>query len=175
MVNIAIYLYQQIDKELTRKKIEERRQMEMRVLIAYYSWSGRTKKLADSIAEAIPVNTELELHVPNGTFSDDMFETFNIAKKQISDNNYPEIQNLDLGPNQYDLILVGSPVWGGMPATPIHTFLDKIQGFKGKVATFYTDAGTVGNYGKVFKEWAKDLDVVEVFDRAAEATQLIRK
>lgn len=81
MVNIAIYVYQQIDKELTRKKIEERRQMGMRVLIAYYSWSGRTKKLADSIAEAIPVNTELELHVPNRTFSDDMFETFDIAKK----------------------------------------------------------------------------------------------
>ena len=38
-----------------------------------------------------------------------------------------------------------------------HTFLDKIQGFKGKVATFYTDAGTVGNYEQVFKEWAQGL------------------
>lgn len=147
----------------------------MKVLIAYYSWSGRTKKLADAIAEAIPVNTELELRVPNGTFSDDMYQTFDIAKKQIAGDQYPKIQNLNFDPNQYDLILVGSPVWGGMPATPIHTFLDKIQGFKGKVATFYTDAGTTGNYAQVFKDWAKDLNVVKVLNSAADATALVRK
>ena len=49
-----------------------------------------------------------------GTFNNDMYQTFDIAEKQ-----YPTIQNLDLDPNQYDLILVGSPVWGGIPATPI--------------------------------------------------------
>lgn len=149
--------------------------MGKKVLIAYYSWSGRTKKLADAIADTIPVNTELELRVPKGTFSDDMYQTFDISKKQVADNQYPAIQNLDFDPNQYDLILVGSPVWGGMPATPIHTFLDKIQGFKGEVGTFYTDAGTVGDYGQVFKEWAKGLNVVKVFDKAADAAELVRK
>lgn len=88
--------------------------MGLKVLIAYYSWLGNTKKLADLIAGTIPVNTELELRVPEGTFNNDMYQTFDIAEKQ-----YPTIQNLDLDPNQYDLILVGSPVWGGIPATPI--------------------------------------------------------
>lgn len=149
--------------------------MGLKVLIAYYSWSGNTKKLADQIAETIPVNTELELRVPEGTFNNDMYQTFDIAKKQIAEKQYPTIQNFDLDPNQYDLILIGSPVWGGMPATPIHTFLDKIQGFKGKVATFYTDAGTVGNYEQVFKEWAQGLNVVKVLNRAADVEDLIRK
>ncbi|MCT3602692.1 transcriptional regulator [Lactobacillus acidophilus] len=149
--------------------------MGLKVLIAYYSWSGNTKKLADQVVETIPVNTELELRVPEGTFNNDMYQTFDIAKKQIAEKQYPTIQNLDLDPNQYDLILVGSPVWGGMPATPIHTFLDKIQDFKGKVATFYTDAGTVGNYEQVFKEWAQGLNVVKVLNRAADVEDLIRK
>ena len=35
--------------------------MGLKVLIAYYSWLGNTKKLADRMAGTIPVNTELEL------------------------------------------------------------------------------------------------------------------
>lgn len=147
----------------------------MKVLITYYSWSGNTKKLADEIADEIPVNTEVEIKVPANTFNNDMYQTFDIAKKQIADNNYPIIQRLDVNPNDYDLILVGSPVWGGMPATPIHTFLDQIQDFKGEVASFYTDAGSVGNYAQVFKDWAKGLNVVKVFNNASEAEELIRK
>ena len=48
----------------------------------------------------------------------------------------------------YDLILVGSPVWCGAPATPVHTFLKGVQGYQGGVATFYTDAGSAGDYEK---------------------------
>ena len=56
-----------------------------------------------------------------------------------------------------------------------HTFLDKIQGFKGKVATFYTDAGTVGNYEQVFKEWAQGLKCCQSIKSAANVEDLIRE
>lgn len=147
----------------------------MKILIAYYSWSGVTKKFTDELATAIPNNTEMEIKVPEGTFDHDMYSTFDISKEQIASGNYPGIQKLDFDSNEYDLILVGSPVWGGKPATPIYTFLDEIQGFKGEVASFYTDAGTVGNYAQVFKEWAKDLNVVKVFNQVSEVDDLIRK
>ena len=52
----------------------------------------------------------------------------------------------------YDLILVGSPVWRGAPATLVHTFLKGVQGYQGGVATFYTDAGSAGDYEKNFKQ-----------------------
>lgn len=147
----------------------------MKVLITYYSWSGNTKRLADEIAREIPANTEIEIKVPAGTFSEDMYETFDISKKQIAENNYPEINKMDFDPNDYDLILVGSPVWGGKPATPIYSFLNQIQAFKGEVASFYTDAGTAGDYANVFKKWAKNLHVVKVFNRISDVSDLIRK
>lgn len=154
------------------KLIKEKK---MKVLIVYYSWSGNTKRLADEIASEIPVNTEVELKVPAGTFSEDMYQTYDIFKKQLAANNYPAIQKLSINPGDFDLILVGSPVWGGKPASPIHTFLDQIQGFKGEVASFYTDAGTVGDYEQTFKEWAKNLNVVKVFTNVSDAKALIRK
>ncbi|MFR4968247.1 MAG: flavodoxin [Lactobacillus kalixensis] len=75
----------------------------MKVLITYYSWSGNTKRLADEIAREIPANTEIEIKVPAGTFSEDMYGTFDISKKQIAENNYPEINKMDFDPNDYDL------------------------------------------------------------------------
>lgn len=104
-----------------------------------------------------------------------MYETFDISKEQIAQNNYPKIQSLSIDVNDFDLILVGSPVWGGKPATPIYTFLNEIQDFKGEVASFYTDAGTVGDYAKVFKSWAKELNVVGVFAQASQVVDLARK
>lgn len=149
--------------------------MAKKVLITYYSWSGITKRLAQEIAEEIPFNTSFEIKVPQDTFSDDMYQTFDIAKKQIADNDYPKINIPNINPNDYDLIIVGSPVWGGMPATPIHTFLQQIQGFNGDLASFYTDAGTVGNYENTFKKWANGMNVVKVFNQVAEVGSLLRK
>lgn len=149
--------------------------MAKKVLIVYYSWSGVTEKLANKIAQAIPESTQLKLTVPDKTFSSDMYETFDISKEQIAQNNYPKIQSLSIDVNDFDLILVGSPVWGGKPATPIYTFLNEIQDFKGEVASFYTDAGTVGDYAKVFKSWAKELNVVGVFAQASQVVDLARK
>ena len=134
--------------------------MSKKYLITYYSWSGNTKKAAENIAAQLPDSDLAEIKVAPDVFSSDMYETFDISKEQIVNNDYPEINvNVD-GFDKYDLILVGSPVWGGKPATPIYTFLKKLKGYKGKVASFYTDAGSVGDYDKIFKEWAAGLDVL---------------
>ena len=42
-----------------------------------------------------------------------MYDTFDISKEQIANSTYPEI-SIDVDDfDKYDLILVGSPVWGG--------------------------------------------------------------
>lgn len=134
--------------------------MDRKVLIAYYSWSGNTKRVAEKIDEQLPEDDLVEIKVAPDVFSSDMYETYDISKEQIANNDYPKI-DVDVDDfNNYDLILVGSPVWGSKPATPIYSFLKKLKGYKGKIASFYTDAGTVGDYDKVFKEWADGLDVL---------------
>lgn len=128
-----------------------------KVLIATYSQTGNTKRVADQLKNLIPGADTFEIKVPAGTFPNDMFATNDVAKEQIASGNYPELVGAVPDFSQYDLVLVGSPVWSAAPATPVHTFLEKLAGFGGKVSTFYTDAGTPGAYEQV---WASGLNVL---------------
>lgn len=86
----------------------------MKILIATYSWSGRTARLADQIADRLPDADRYQIAVPDGTYSvTDMYATSDQATQQLKTGNYPELVNPlpDLG--RYDLILVSSPVWSG--------------------------------------------------------------
>ena len=131
-----------------------------KVLIATYSWSGRTAQVAQEIAQSLDNADTYKIDVAPNTFDSDMFKTDAIATGQIKNNRYPALTTPVPDVSQYDLILVGSPVWRGAPATPVHTFLDQIQGFSGKVAPFYTDAGTANGFEDTFKQWAGKLNVL---------------
>lgn len=131
-----------------------------KVLIATYSQTGRTQAVADQLAELLPDADQFAINVPADTFPDDMYKTSDVAKAQIKNNDFPALTGNLLNLSQYDVILVGSPVWSGAPATPIHTFLDQIHGFTGKVAPFYTDAGVAGDFEGNFRQWAKELQVL---------------
>lgn len=131
-----------------------------KVLIATYSWSGQTANVAQELAKLFDNADMYKIAVAKGTFDQDMFKTDAIATAQIKNNQYPALTEPVPDVSQYDLILVGSPVWRGAPATPVHTFLDQIQEFTGKVASFYTDAGTPSGYEETFKQWAGKLNVL---------------
>jgi flavodoxin len=131
-----------------------------KVLIATYSWSGRAAQVADKLTQLLDNADNYKIDVAPNTFDQDMFKTDQIATAQIKSNQYPELTNLVPDVSQYDLILIGSPVWRGAPATPVHTFLDQIQGYTGKIASFYTDAGSANDYEETFKQWAGDLNVL---------------
>lgn len=74
-------------------------------------------------------NSDLkEVTVAPDAFDSDMYKTNDIALDQIQGKiPYPEIQMDDIDFNNYDLILVGSPVWSGYPATPIKPLLEKMK------------------------------------------------
>lgn len=131
-----------------------------KVLIATYSWSGQTDKVAEQLQELLPAADSYQIQVADGTFDTDMYKTDAIATRQIEDHDYPQLVNPLLNFNDYDLILIGSPVWRGRPATPIYSFLTALQGFAGKVTSFYTDAGSAGSYDATFKNWAQGLQVL---------------
>lgn len=138
--------------------------MAKKTLIIYYSWEGNTKNMAEKINGEIE-NSELkEVTVAPDALDSDMYKTNDIALDQIQGKvPYPEIQMDDIDFNNYDLILVGSPVWSGYPATPIKQLLEKMKNYRGEVASFFTSAGTNHKaYVSHFKEWANGLNVVGV-------------
>lgn len=133
--------------------------MAKKVLIATYSRTGTTAKVAGALAELLPDADQFTIEVAPGTFSDEMTEVSEQATKQTETGNFPPLSKAVPDISSYDLILVGSPVWNGAPATPIHSFLANLQGYQGIVAPFYTFGGDPGIFEKTFKEWAGNLQV----------------
>lgn len=111
-----------------------------RVLVAYYSHSGNTAKIAHFIKNDSGADT-FEI-VPAVDYPSDYSALTAQAKQEIADGVKPTLKNKvpDLG--GYDVIFVGSPCWWGTIAPPVATFLAE-NDFKGKtVVPFMTHGGS---------------------------------
>ena len=117
----------------------------MKTLVAYFSASGNTASLAKRVAEA--AKADLFEIKPVEPYTDaDLKWTNPLArcnKEKIGKKNVPiadRVQNLDL--DEYDLILIGFPVWYYGAPNIIETFV-KSYDFSGKkVALFATSGGS---------------------------------
>jgi flavodoxin len=99
----------------------------MKIAIVYYSKTGTTKKFAEIIADALKSKKHsidlIELKVTG------------LPKLKTEDAKIENIPDC----SKYDLIMIGSPVWG-FTATPVAiTCLKRMTGIKGKrVVPFVT-------------------------------------
>ena len=113
--------------------------MDRKILIAYYSHSANTKK----IAEEIQMKTggtlcEIQPEVPYPTDFNTVVEQ---AKKEIETDFRPRLKTKAENVESYDLIFIGSPNWWHTIAPPIAAFLDE-NDLSGKtVAPFCTHGG----------------------------------
>lgn len=125
--------------------------MEGKVLIAYYSWSGKTRHLALLIQEA--VGGEVFEVEPQNSYPASYTATVQQAKKEIQAGYKPPLErNLDsLKP--YSIIFVGSPNWWSTIAPPVATFLSAHDWSGKTVVPFITHGG--GGMGKIEREIAK--------------------
>lgn len=116
-----------------------------KVLVAYYSYSGNTRFLAEQISHAVG-GTLFEIR-PAKAYPADYSVCVEQAKKECAIGFKPELaENLsDL--SGYQVIFIGSPNWWGTMAPPVATFLSSHQ-LKGKlVIPFLTHGGGgVQNY-----------------------------
>lgn len=77
------------------------------VLIAYFSWSGNTKQLAEMIQEQM--GGELFEIAPETPYTDDINELSGIALQEQRDNIRPALNSAAPDMSQYDVIFVGFP------------------------------------------------------------------
>ncbi|MFC6182097.1 flavodoxin family protein [Lactiplantibacillus daowaiensis] len=122
----------------------------MKTLILYYSWSQTTAQLATLIAQTSTADV-VELTVDAATFSTDMYATAAIAKQQLMAKRLPTLTNALPNFNDYQLLLIGGPVWSGTVATPVQSLLSQLAGFKGQIKPFLTDVGNAGQYVAEFE------------------------
>ncbi|MCD7878911.1 MAG: NAD(P)H-dependent oxidoreductase [Candidatus Gastranaerophilales bacterium] len=109
-----------------------------KILIAYYSYSGNTKAVAEKIQTVTGGDLfEIETKVKYPSNYD---EVVNQAKTEKQNDVRPElINNGDV--SNYDIIFVGTPVWWYTMASPVKTFLANNNFYDKIIVPFCTHGG----------------------------------
>ena len=137
-----------------------------KILIAYFSWGGNTKFIAEKIHSKL--ESDIFSIEPISKYPEDYNETaYGIAKEQHDKNVHPPIKNKDI--SKYDVIFIGTPAWWYEMAPAVKTFLDE-NNFEGKTIIPFITHGGGGKYtiaedmGKMAKG-TKVLDPFVVYER----------
>lgn len=93
-----------------------------KTLIAYFSWSGNTVTMAETIAEK--TGGELFEIVPVNPYPEEYTPCTEVALEERDSNARPEIKNLPESIEEYDTILIGYPIWWHTAPMIIGTFLE---------------------------------------------------
>ena len=136
---------------------------ESTVLIAYFSWSGNTKQLAEMIQEQM--GGELFEIEPETPYTDDINELSGISLQEQRDNIRPALSSAAPDISQYDVIFVGFPNWWNNMPMPVFTFLEEYD-FSGKTVIPFTTYGN-GVWGKSVDSIRATLPDVTILDGLA--------
>lgn len=117
----------------------------MRILVVYYSRTSVTKTAAQTISKTIGADLEQinDLQNREGILG------YIGAGYGVLFDRLTKLGELKCKPEDYDLVIVGTPVWAGKPSIAVTTFLKKYGGKIRHIAVFAIHA-THNPYPKVF-------------------------
>ncbi|MDD6540544.1 MAG: flavodoxin, partial [Firmicutes bacterium] len=133
-------------------------------LVAYFSASGVTKKVAEKIAAA--ANGDLFQIEPAIAYSEKDLNWMNKNSRsslEMSDKDFrPAMIKKELNLSEYDSILLGFPIWWYVAPTIINTFLESYDFSGKKITLFATSGGSgFGNTVQELRNSAPDAHIVE--------------
>lgn len=111
----------------------------MKKAVVFYSLSGNPQAAAKEIAEGIGADLiELKLVKP---FPTEKSKQLALGGMQAMFGMKPAIQELSKNIKEYDVLILGTPIWAGTIAAPVHSFLNKYQVLDKIVAVFTFSGG----------------------------------
>ena len=117
-------------------------------LVAYFSASGLTGKVAEVLAKAAGADLhEIKPAVPYTSADLNWMDKKSRSSVEMADpSSRPEIANKVENMDQYDTVFVGFPIWWYVAPTIINTFLEQYD-FSGKKIVLFATSGGSG-FGK---------------------------
>ncbi len=142
----------------------------MKALVVYYSLSGNTKFGAETIAAELGADIEevVDLRKRQGKLA------FLSNGRDAGQGKETEIASTKKNPADYDLIVIGTPIWNKSPTPAIRTYLNKTDLSGKKVGLFFSDS-SFGLDQAVGKTKALVPNSVIVGDLALSAKQIGNK
>ena len=123
----------------------------MRYLVAYFSWSGNTRKIASQIHQL--VGGDMFEIQPANKYPDNYNDVLAIAKQEIRSGAKPELKDKLNSLDKFDSVFIGYPNWWNTFPAPVLTFLSE-NDFTGRtIIPFCTHGG--GGSGRSFSDIAK--------------------
>ena len=121
-------------------------------LVAYFSASGVTAKVADMLADAVGADIyEIRPEVPYSKADLNWMNKKSRSSIEMNDKTIrPAIADKDAQIDQYDIIFLGFPIWWYVAPTIINTFLESYDFAGKKVILFATSGGS--KFGKTVEE-----------------------
>ena len=130
--------------EVAKKEIKPMAQNK-KVLVAYFSATGTTKRVAENLAKATgAVVYEIKPAVPY-TDADLNWHDSN-SRSSVEMNNKtsrPEMAADNFSVKEYDTVYLGFPIWWGTAPHIVETFLEK-HDFTGKTIILFATSGSSG-------------------------------
>ena len=129
----------------------------MKALVLYYSFSGNTRLIAETVSKEL--NADIEEIKPIKPLNAGGAGYVMWGLRQFVSQSKPPLTPLEHNPMEYDLIVFGTPVWSYTITPPIRTFLTDNRIIGKKIALFCCHGR---NYGKTFEDMKKALQGNEI-------------
>lgn len=125
--------------------------MRNRVCVVYYSRSGHTKALALELCRVLK-SSEVEVSSCHALEPERELSLLQVGAKAITRTAEP-IKECSVDLKGVNMLLLGTPLWGGNPSPYMRTFLDMADDLKGlPVLLFATCAYGDGNAEKALRD-----------------------
>lgn len=110
----------------------------MKSLVVYYSLTGKTRLVAQAIAEELDARLlEITETKPRKRGP----SLYAIGGFEAKMNKRSNIEPIEADLEQYERVFVGSPVWNSRPVPAINAFIHKLNFENRSVVPFFTMAG----------------------------------
>lgn len=131
-----------------------------KTLVVYYSATGNTRGVAKRLAENLNADT-FEI-VPSNPYTDDDLDWNDDNSRVSKEHDEESLRDVELEsttvPNfdTYDTVLIGYPIWWGIAAWPVNSFVEA-NDFTGKtVIPFCTSSSSgIGNSADILEDLTK--------------------
>ena len=116
--------------------------MDSKILIVYYSLTGNTRFIAETIKDILKADIQeikpIKDVKPKGAMK------FFWGGYKATMKKKPELEPIEKDPKDYDVIIIGTPVWVWTIAPPIRSFLSEYDLSNKKVGFLCCHAGSPG-------------------------------